>query len=92
MDQAMERPQYDWSGQPTLRHNGQALHGLNVLLLWLESVACGFFSATWMTHRQAELRRGESGVGVVYAIGFANISTGIVLVAIKCDTLVAEYR
>ena len=36
-----------------LRHNGQPYTGLNVLLLWSESIACGFISATWMTLRQA---------------------------------------
>lgn len=36
-----------------LRYNGQAYTGLNVLLLWSESVASGFASPTWMTLRQA---------------------------------------
>ncbi|MCZ7497453.1 DUF1738 domain-containing protein (plasmid) [Aminobacter sp. SR38] len=58
-----------------LRHNGQPYTGLNVLLLWSESVASGFKSATWMTLRQANelgahVRKGESGATVVYASRF----------------------
>ncbi|MGE8106850.1 ArdC family protein [Allorhizobium sp. NPDC080224] len=58
-----------------LRHNGQPYTGLNVLLLWSESVANGFTSATWMTLRQANelgahVRKGESGAAVVYASRF----------------------
>jgi len=64
-----------------LRHNGQAYTGLNVLLLWSESVACGFNSATWMTLRQANelgahVRKGESGATVVYASRFTKTETG----------------
>jgi len=55
-----------------LRHNGEPYSGINVLLLWSESMARGFSSSTWMTFRQAlELgacvRRGETGSMVVYA-------------------------
>ncbi|WP_137136724.1 ArdC-like ssDNA-binding domain-containing protein, partial [Rhizobium sp. FKY42] len=58
-----------------LRHNGQPYSGLNVLLLWSESVASGFMSATWMTLRQANelgahVRKGERGATVVYASRF----------------------
>ncbi|WP_026622988.1 antirestriction protein ArdC (plasmid) [Ensifer sp. WSM1721] len=58
-----------------LRHNGQAYTGLNVLLLWWESVVSGFMSATWMTLRQANelgahVRKGERGATVVYASRF----------------------
>lgn len=58
-----------------LRHNGQPYTGLNVLLLWSESIARGFTSATWMTLRQANelgahVRKGESGATVVYASRF----------------------
>ncbi|WP_420377163.1 ArdC-like ssDNA-binding domain-containing protein [Sinorhizobium meliloti] len=54
---------------------GQAYTGLNVLLLWSESVASGFMSSTWMTLRQANelgahVRKGESGATVVYASRF----------------------
>lgn len=63
-----------------LRHNGQAYTGLNVLLLWSESVACGFTSPTWMTLRQANelgahVRKGESGATVVYASRFTKTET-----------------
>lgn len=58
-----------------LRHNGQSYTGLNVLLLWSESIARGFTSAAWMTLRQANelgahVRKGESGATVVYASRF----------------------
>ncbi len=63
-----------------LRHNGEAYTGLNVLLLWSESVACGFTSATWMTLRQANelgahVRKGETGATVVYASRFTKTET-----------------
>ena len=63
-----------------LRHSGQAYTGLNVLLLWSESVACGFTSATWMTLRQANelgghVRKGEHGATVVYASRFTRTET-----------------
>jgi len=55
-----------------LRHNGDAYSGINVLLLWSESVARGFEASTWMTFRQAaelgaHVRKGETGSTVVYA-------------------------
>lgn len=58
-----------------LRYNGQPYSGLNVLLLWSESVANGFASSTWMTFRQARelgahVRKGEAGTTVVYASRF----------------------
>ena len=58
-----------------LRYNGQPYSGLNVLLLWSESVANGFTSSTWMTFRQANelgahVRKGEAGTTVVYASRF----------------------
>lgn len=58
-----------------LRHNGQPYTGLNVLLLWSESIASGFSSVTWMTLRQANelgahIRKGESGATVIYASRF----------------------
>ncbi len=64
-----------------LRHNGQAYTGLNVVLLWSESAACGFASATWMTLRQANelgahVRRGESGATVVFASHFTKAAIG----------------
>jgi antirestriction protein ArdC len=55
-----------------LRHNGEPYSGINVLLLWTETVSRGFRSPTWMTFRQAaelgaHVRKGETGSTVVYA-------------------------
>lgn len=55
-----------------LRHNGVPYSGINVLLLWSETVSRGFQSPTWMTFRQAtelgaHVRKGETGSTVVYA-------------------------
>lgn len=55
-----------------LRHNGEPYSGINVLLLWSETVSRGFRSPTWMTFRQAaelgaHVRKGETGSSVVYA-------------------------
>ncbi|WP_209856418.1 ArdC family protein [Rhizobium herbae] len=55
-----------------LRHNGEPYSGINVLLLWSETVSRGFRSPTWMTFRQAaelgaHVRKGETGSTVVYA-------------------------
>lgn len=58
-----------------LRYNGTPYKGINVLLLWGESVAKGFDSNIWMTYKQAEsigaqVRKGEKGSLVVYANSF----------------------
>lgn len=55
-----------------LRFSGEPYSGINVLLLWSESLARGFSSQTWMTYRQAvelggHVRKGESGSTVVFA-------------------------
>jgi antirestriction protein ArdC len=55
-----------------LRHNGEPYGGINVLMLWTETVSRGFRSPTWMTFRQAaelggHVRKGETGSTVVYA-------------------------
>jgi len=55
-----------------LRFNGIAYSGINILMLWAESVAKGFCSPTWMTFRQAaeldaHVRKGEKGSLVVFA-------------------------
>src|SRR5208337_1910665 len=36
-----------------LRFNGMPYSGINILMLWAESVMQGFASPTWMTYRQA---------------------------------------
>ena len=37
-----------------LRHNGTPYQGINILLLWGESVAKGYAANIWMTYKQAE--------------------------------------
>ena len=64
-----------------LRHNGQPYSGVNVLLLWLESIHHGFTSPTWMTFRQAlalggHVRKGEHGATVVYANRITRTESG----------------
>ena len=54
-----------------LRATGEPYQGINVLLLWMEAVAAGHPSSTWMTYRQAQAfgaqgRKGERGCPVVY--------------------------
>ena len=58
-----------------LRHTGEPYTGINVLLLWSESLARGFETSLWMTYRQAsqigaQVRKGETGATVVYASRF----------------------
>jgi antirestriction protein ArdC len=55
-----------------LRANGLAYQGINVLMLWGESVMKGYSAPIWMTFRQAlelnaHVRKGERGSTVVYA-------------------------
>ena len=55
-----------------LRHNGMPYSGINILMLWAESVSQGFTSPTWITFRQAtelnaHVKKGEKGSLVVYA-------------------------
>lgn len=54
-----------------LRATGEPYRGINVILLWMEAVASGYASPTWMTYRQAQslgaqVRKGEKGAPVVY--------------------------
>ncbi len=54
-----------------LRATGEPYRGINVLLLWLEAIAFGYASPTWMTYRQAQalggqVRKGEKGAPIVY--------------------------
>lgn len=58
-----------------LRANGQAYNGINVIALWMESVAKGYSCPIWITYRQAQelkgqVRKGERGSPVVYADRF----------------------
>jgi antirestriction protein ArdC len=55
-----------------LRSTGEPYSGINVILLWAESVARGFTAPLWITFRQAlalggHVRKGEHGSTVVYA-------------------------
>lgn len=55
-----------------LRHDGTPYRGINVLILWSESIERGYTSQTWMTYRQAQalggqVRKGEHGATIVYA-------------------------
>jgi antirestriction protein ArdC len=55
-----------------LRSNGMAYNGINVLMLWSDSVTKGFNCPIWMTFKQAlelggNVRKGEHGSPVVYA-------------------------
>ena len=55
-----------------LRSTGEPYSGINVILLWAESVARGFTAPIWITFRQAlalggHVRKGEHGSTVVYA-------------------------
>jgi antirestriction protein ArdC len=76
-----------WSGDNAsnginlpLRHCGTPYRGINVLLLWGETVANGYFSSKWMTFRQAvelggHVRKGEHGSQVVYANSLSRTET-----------------
>lgn len=55
-----------------LRSNGVPYRGINVLMLWAQSVAKGFAAPIWMTFKQAlelnaHVRKGEKGSLVVFA-------------------------
>lgn len=55
-----------------LRSTGEPYSGINVILLWAESVARGYTAPIWITFRQAlalggHVRKGEHGSTVVYA-------------------------
>jgi antirestriction protein ArdC len=55
-----------------LRHNGVPYSGINILMLWAESMDKGFTTPIWMTFKQASelnahVRKGEKGSLVVYA-------------------------
>jgi antirestriction protein ArdC len=63
-----------------LRANGIPYQGINVLVLWSESVTKGYSAPIWMTFRQAlelnaHVRKGERGSMVVYASTFTRSGT-----------------
>jgi antirestriction protein ArdC len=58
-----------------LRCNGQKYKGINVLMLWVQSMISGFEAPIWMTYKQAQelgaqVKKGEKGSLVVYADTF----------------------
>ncbi|MEW6020414.1 MAG: zincin-like metallopeptidase domain-containing protein [Pseudomonadota bacterium] len=64
-----------------LRSTGEPYSGINVILLWAESVARGFTAPIWITFRQAlalggHVRKGEHGSTVVYANRITRTETG----------------
>jgi antirestriction protein ArdC len=76
-----------WSVQHTagritrpLRHSGEPYRGINVLMLWCDSVEKGFASPFWLTYKQAaemkaQVRKGQHGSTVVYADRLTQIGT-----------------
>lgn len=63
-----------------LRHNGTPYKGVNVLLLWGDTMDKGFTGNIWMTFKQAQelgghVRKGEHGSLVVYADRFKKTET-----------------
>jgi antirestriction protein ArdC len=55
-----------------LRHNGVAYRGVNIITLWMASLAKGYRAPIWMTFKQAidlggGVRKGEKGSLTVYA-------------------------
>ncbi|MDT8760556.1 zincin-like metallopeptidase domain-containing protein [Sphingomonas psychrotolerans] len=62
-------------GLPRNAGSGRSYSGINVLILWGEVIMRGYASQGWLTFRQALeaggcVRKGEHGVGVVYADRF----------------------
>ena len=52
-----------------LRHNGTPYRGVNILLLWGDTMAKGYAAPIWMTYKQAQelggrVRKGEHGSSV----------------------------
>ncbi len=63
-----------------LRANGIPYRGINVLMLWADSVEKGYSAPIWITFKQAQelgghVRKGESGSLVVYASTFSKTET-----------------
>lgn len=64
-----------------LRSTGEPYSGINVILLWAESVARGYTAPIWITFRQAlalggHVRKGEHGSTVVYANQITRTESG----------------
>ena len=88
LEQGVRPWQKPWGGDHAaqnimrpLRHNGEPYNGVNVLLLWSESVAKGYQNPIWMTYKQAEeygahVRKGEKSTFIVYADKITKKETG----------------
>jgi antirestriction protein ArdC len=64
-----------------LRSNGVPYSGINILMLWAESIDKGFGAPIWMTFKQASdlsahVRKGEKGSLVVYANSITRTEEG----------------
>ena len=62
-------------GLPKNAATGRSYSGINILILWLACTERGFTGQNWLTFRQAlklgaHVRKGESGITVVYADRF----------------------
>jgi antirestriction protein ArdC len=63
-----------------LRSNGEAYHGINVVVLWLTAFEKQYVSPLWVTFQQAKelggfVKKGEKGTGIVYANSFEKKET-----------------
>ena len=62
------------------RFNGLPYHGVNIMILWIETEANNYSSNVWMTYNQAKklggnVKRGEKGTTVCYSAKFVKITT-----------------
>lgn len=63
-----------------LRANGVPYRGINILMLWSQSIEAGYSSPHWMTFKQAKelggfVRKGEQAAQVVYASTLSRTET-----------------
>ena len=68
------------SGMPYNTVSQRSYSGVNVMILWFEGANRGYRQAAWLTFRQAKelgghIRKGEKGIGIVYASTFKKKST-----------------
>lgn len=75
-----EKPWKCGSISHPVRSNGKPYTGINVLLLWMATIAAGYTSDRWLTYKQAhelggQVRKGEKGSTIVYANSFTKKET-----------------
>lgn len=87
LEQGVRPWQKPWSSTHTdgriirpRRHNGMPYNGINILLLWSETIDKGYQNPTWMTFQQAKeygghIRKGEKSCRVIYASTFNKTET-----------------